>query len=221
MICYFSAGSYENWRDDKDEFKEEDLGNDLDGWPGEKWLKLSSENVRRIMKDRLNMASEKGCDGVDPDNVDGFDNNNGLDLTPDDSISFMQYLSNVSVPLNMTLGLKNAASIIEQVLPVVDFSVNEECAKYNECNDLRPFIDARKPVFHIEYPEGSGGEQLKANVMNKYCGKNGGGGGDDTEGFTTVLKNMSLDGWVQYCDGEVEVSAVNATGSHQHGQRRK
>lgn len=72
VICYFSAGSYEKWRSDAGEFKAEDLGKALDGWPGEKWLKLGSENVRRIMKDRVNLAKKKGCDGVDPDNVDGY-----------------------------------------------------------------------------------------------------------------------------------------------------
>jgi hypothetical protein len=72
VICYFSAGSYESWRPDAKSFKDGDLGNNLDGWPGEKWLRLSSENVRGIMKNRLEMAKEKGCDGVDPDNVDGY-----------------------------------------------------------------------------------------------------------------------------------------------------
>lgn len=72
VICYFSAGSYEMWRPDASEFEAADLGKELDGWPGEKWLKLSSKNVQRIMKNRLEMAKQKGCDGVDPDNVDGY-----------------------------------------------------------------------------------------------------------------------------------------------------
>ena len=72
VICYFSAGSYEDWRDDESDFDEEDLGDDLDGWPGERWLKLDSENVRAIMTKRLDLAAEKGCDAVDPDNVDGY-----------------------------------------------------------------------------------------------------------------------------------------------------
>lgn len=72
VICYFSAGSYEEWRSDAKDFKSEDLGRQVDDWPGEKWLKLGSENVRAIMKKRIDMAKEKGCDGVDPDNVDGF-----------------------------------------------------------------------------------------------------------------------------------------------------
>jgi hypothetical protein len=72
VICYFSGGSYENWRSDASDFKEDDLGADLDGWPGEKWIDLKSENVRKIIKKRVELAREKGCDGVDPDNVDGY-----------------------------------------------------------------------------------------------------------------------------------------------------
>lgn len=72
VICYFSAGSYEDWRPDAKEFQPADLGKNLDGWAGEKWLKLGSDNVRRIMKNRVEMASKKGCDAVDPDNVDGY-----------------------------------------------------------------------------------------------------------------------------------------------------
>ncbi|KAI4213868.1 MAG: hypothetical protein LQ351_003563 [Letrouitia transgressa] len=73
VICYFSAGSYEEWRPDAHDFKNDtDLGNPLDGWPGERWLNVNSPNVRNIMMKRLNLAKNKSCDGVDPDNVDAF-----------------------------------------------------------------------------------------------------------------------------------------------------
>jgi hypothetical protein len=72
VICYFSAGSYENWRPDAKHFAQGDLGSNLDDWPGERWLKLSSPHVRAIMKKRVELAKEKGCDGIDPDNVDGY-----------------------------------------------------------------------------------------------------------------------------------------------------
>ena len=81
VICYFSAGSYENWRPDAGSFNNKtDLGNPVDGWPGEWWLDTNSANVRKIMLSRLDLAAAKGCDGVDPDNVDGYDNDNGLGL---------------------------------------------------------------------------------------------------------------------------------------------
>lgn len=72
VICYFSAGSYEDWRPDKDEFQRSDYGHRLDEWPGEWWLDLTSENVMRIMKKRIDLAHSKGCDAIDPDNVDGY-----------------------------------------------------------------------------------------------------------------------------------------------------
>lgn len=72
VICYFSAGSWENWRDDKNQFKKADLGKTMDGWPDEKWINLRSSNVRNIMKKRIKYAAQKGCDAIDPDNVDGY-----------------------------------------------------------------------------------------------------------------------------------------------------
>lgn len=72
IICYFSAGTYEDWRADKDQFKPADLGKDLPEWPGEKWVNTSSPDIRKIMKARIKLASDKGCDAVDPDNVDGY-----------------------------------------------------------------------------------------------------------------------------------------------------
>lgn len=72
VICYFSAGSYEPYRPDSDQFQDGDLGSTMDGWPDEKWLDIRTSNVRRIMAARIKLAAEKGCDGIDPDNVDGY-----------------------------------------------------------------------------------------------------------------------------------------------------
>jgi hypothetical protein len=72
VICYFSGGSWENWRDDKDEFHKSDLGKYIDGWPDERWLNVRSDDVRKIMKRRIAYAAKKGCNAIDPDNIDGF-----------------------------------------------------------------------------------------------------------------------------------------------------
>ena len=72
VICYFSAGSREDWRADKDDFTSADYGKAMDGWEGENWLDVTSSNVRKIMKKRIEAAAAAGCHAVDPDNVDGF-----------------------------------------------------------------------------------------------------------------------------------------------------
>jgi hypothetical protein len=71
-ICYFSAGSYEPNRPDSGDFTDGDKGKGLDGWPEEHWLDLRSENVRTIMGKRIELAASKGCDAIDPDNIDAY-----------------------------------------------------------------------------------------------------------------------------------------------------
>ncbi|KAE8321057.1 glycoside hydrolase superfamily [Aspergillus sergii] len=196
VICYFSAGSYENWRPDKDKFKDSDMGNTLDGWPDEKWLDLNSKNVRSIMTSRLDIAVEKNCDGVDPDNVDAYDNDNGLDMKKEDSANFMMWLANETHARNMSIGLKNAGAIIPAVIDNMQWSVNEQCAQYEECDTYAAFIDKNKPVFHIEYPKGddtNNNDLVSTSQKNSACDFEG------SSNFSTVIKNMNLDNWIQTC----------------------
>ena len=72
VICYFSAGTREDWREDKGSFQSSDYGKEMEDWPGEFWVNVKSENVKTVMKKRIALAKQKGCDAVDPDNVDGF-----------------------------------------------------------------------------------------------------------------------------------------------------
>jgi Glycoside-hydrolase family GH114 len=72
VICYFSGGTYEPGRPDSKQFSNADMGSRLKEWPNEKWLKLSSAAVRRIMVNRIQLAHERGCDAIDPDNVGKF-----------------------------------------------------------------------------------------------------------------------------------------------------
>lgn len=151
VICYFSAGSYENWRSDKDDFPQSALGNTLDGWEGEKWLDISNEDLASIMRARLVLAVQKGCDGVEPDNVDGYTNNTGFSLSADDQLAYNKFIANEAHARGLSVGLKNDLDQIIELEPYYDFSINEECHAYNECDKLQPFIDAKKPVFNAEY----------------------------------------------------------------------
>lgn len=40
--------------------------------------------------------------------------------------------------------------------PVFDFAVNEQCHEYDECEAMRPFVDAGKPVFNADYADSRG-----------------------------------------------------------------
>jgi hypothetical protein len=162
VICYFSAGSIEDWRPDAGKFQASDKGSAVEGWQGENWLRTKSTNVRNIMLARLDLAAKKKCDGVEPDNVDGFDNSNGLGLTPNDAIDYVTFLANAAHARNLAIGLKNAGSIVSRLVNTVDYSVQEECVQYGDCLDFEPFIKQNKPVFHVEY-SGSGSRKREAH----------------------------------------------------------
>ena len=151
VICYFSAGSFEDWRDDAAEFSSSVLGDTLDGWEDERWLDIRQSSVRDIMYARLQLAQTKGCDGVEPDNVDGYTNNSGFNLGYSDQLMFNRYLANSAHQLGLSIGLKNDLRQITDLVEYFDFAVNEQCFEYNECGYLAPFIDANKAVFNAEY----------------------------------------------------------------------
>lgn len=153
VICYFSAGTYENWRSDSELFPSEVLGNDLEDWAGEKWLDISNEKLAPIIKSRLDLAIQKGCDGVDPDNLDGYTNNTGFNLTNKHQLAYNKFIANEARNRGLTVGLKNDLNQIQELEPFFDFSINEQCHIYNECNLLTPFIEKNKPVFSLEYDD--------------------------------------------------------------------
>lgn len=196
VICYFSAGSYEDWRLDASNFSQSDLGNQLDGWPGERWLNVSSQAVRDIILTRMDLAAQKSCNGVEPDNVDGYNNDNGLDLTQQDAVNYMRFLTDAAHQRNLSIGLKNAAEIVPTVVNIVDYSVNEECVRYNECSTFAPFIQQGKAVFHVEYPKGSDTNNalsVSSSAKAEACNASG------ESQFSTIIKNMNLDGWIETC----------------------
>ena len=155
VICYFNGGAWEEWTEDADDFPEEVKGNDMDGWPGEKWLDITNGALKDIMEARLQLAVDKGCDGVDPDNMNGFlaDNNTGFDLTADNQLAYNRYMANAAREKGLSVALKNDLEQIADLVNYFDFAVNEECFEHEECDELAPFIDAGRAVFNIEYAD--------------------------------------------------------------------
>ncbi len=152
VICYFSAGSYEDWRADEAEFPQEVLGNTLEGWEDEKWLDVSRiDLLAPIMRKRFDLAVEKGCDGVEPDNVDGYLNDNGFSLTAQAQLAYNKWLADEAHKRKLSIGLKNDLDQIPELVDHFDFAVNEQCFEYDECERVLPFIENEKAVFGVEY----------------------------------------------------------------------
>lgn len=153
VICYFSGGTYEDWRSDAKDFSSSTLGNKLDEWEGERWLDVTDASVYEIMLARLDLAKEKGCEGVDIDNMDGYTNHPGFDYSENDQLTYNISLANAAHERELAVGLKNDLNQITLLVSYFDFAVNEQCFSYNECDLIAPFIADDKPVFNIEYAQ--------------------------------------------------------------------
>jgi hypothetical protein len=188
VICYFSAGTYENFRDDVKPCSEDSSGlciNDdaiseaLEDYPDEFWLDVRDSSVRDYVSARLDTAVTKGCDGVEPDNVDAFSNDSGFDLSSQDQIAFNEYIAAEAHARNLSVGLKNALDIIPDLVDDFDWALNEQCAQYKECALLEPFIAADKAVFQAEYKRVNKARKCRAAAKR---------------GFDLVFYPLSLNG---------------------------
>ena len=198
-ICYFSAGTAENWRSDYKSFAKSDIGKGLKDWKGEKYVNIRNSTVRTIMTQRIDMAVTKGCDGIDPDNVDIYTNANGIipKLTAADGASYVNYLADYAKSKGLSVGLKNAPEIINSVISNMQWAVVEECHTEGNCASYQPFIAAGKPVFNVEYPTKSDKVQSKvlSSKLPKYCADST----NISKSFSIILKKLDLDSWIQFC----------------------
>ena len=178
VVCYVNAGGWESWRPDEARFPEQVIGAALDDWEGEKWLDIRRIDVLGpIMESRLDMCEEKGFDGVEPDNVDGYLNDTGFPLTKEDQLSYNIWWANEAHRRGLSVGLKNDMDQIPDLLPHFDWALNEQCFQYDECEPLLPFIQAGKAVFNVEYELDSSEFCDRANAFN----------------FNSLKKHLELD----------------------------
>ncbi len=88
--------------------------------------------------------------------------------------------------LGLAIGLKNATSISDDVLDVMDFAVTEDCFDQGWCRDSKNFIDANKPVFAIEYTD-------NGIAFAAFCRQ------ADRVGLSPLLKRRNLNEWERRC----------------------
>jgi len=186
-ICYLSAGSWENWRPDKNAFPSSVIGKAYDGWAGERWLDTRQIDLLAApMRARLDLCKSKGFDAVDPDNVDSYQADTGFKIRRADSIKYLRFLAREAHARGLAIGLKNAGELADAVMPDVDFAVTEDCFDQGWCRTSKNFIDQGKAVFAIEYTD---------NHINfaAFCRQ------AKNVGLSPLLKRRNLNEWEKRC----------------------
>lgn len=185
VFCYFSAGSAESWRPDYPRFRPEMLGAPLEGWPGESWLDIRSHGVFEILMSRMDLAVQKGCDGIDLDNINGYAETTGFDLQRQHQLAFNRNLANAAHRRGLAVVLKNCGGLSEDLVDYFDLVLTESCRIFNECNAYARFVDRHKPVLHVEYADAFPEALEKAREICPESRK---------RSFNTLILNPLLDG---------------------------
>lgn len=134
-----------------------------------------------IMENRLIACKNKG---IEPDNVDGYLNNTGFDLTAGDQLEFNIWQAETAHERGLSIGLKNEMNQASELVQYFDWTLNEECFQFEECETLQPFLDAEKAVFNVEYDLDADEFFPEAREL----------------GFNSSKKNLDVDAWQESCD---------------------
>jgi hypothetical protein len=188
VICYLNAGAWEAFRPDAAEFPAEAIGLPYIGWAGEKWLDVSRfELFADVISRRLDLALSKGCDGVDLDNINGYQQPTGFQISTQAQLAYNLWLSEQAHLRGLAIGMKNTGDLVPAMVDFYDFAVLEDCAFYDECANFLPFIQKGKAVFQIEYRD-------RFNDVTDFCTQS------RANGFSTILKNRDLDSFIEFCE---------------------
>ena len=197
VVCYFSAGTYEGWRPDWQEFfpfitgesysgSEPPFAGNMAEWD-ERWLDIRRiDLLGPIMRSRLDLAVTKGCDAVEPDNMDAYTNLSEVDvpLTYQDQINYNRWIAQEAHARGLSVGLKNDVDQLADLVDYFDWALNEQCFQYNECNNYSIFTNAGKAVFGVEYQGSAANFCPQANAMQLFW----------------LKKKLSLNAWRVGCE---------------------
>ncbi len=184
VICYIDVGAVEDYRPDASKLPASVIGRRVDGYPDERYLDIRQIGIiGPIMAARFDMCKAKGFDAVEPDVLDAYANNSGFPLSVADQLAYNDYIAGLVHARGMSVALKNDPELSVHESTIFDFSIDEQCVEYSECDELLPFITAGKAVLHVEY-----------NLPpSQFCPIT------MPLGFSSMRKDVSLDAWREPC----------------------
>jgi hypothetical protein len=156
VICHLDLGTWEAGRPDADRFPVQSVGNKYKGNPDKLWVDIRNyTGLTPIIRGRLDLAMQKGCDAVAPDNLDAWDlkahEDPGFPLTGMDQLVYNRIIATEAHQRGLAVGLRNDNRQVLDLVAAFDFHVSDQCYTRKDCPELLPFISAGKPVFDVEY----------------------------------------------------------------------
>lgn len=154
VICYIDAGVFEDYRSDAGAFPPEVIGNPDEGWDGSYWLDIRRIDILKpIMERRIKeWCADKGFDAVEPDETEVWSNDSGFNITKAENNAYNIMIAELAHKYGLSVGLKGNTTETGELVDYFDWTLNEECWQYDECDLVyESFILNGKAAFNIEY----------------------------------------------------------------------
>lgn len=190
VMCYVDVGTWENWRPDAGKFPKSVLGRPDGHWPGERWLDIRQTAILEpLMAHRLDLCKEKGFDGVDPDNLDGYENRTGFPLTYEEQLTYDTWVATAAHARGLTADQKGDNDQVKDLVKVFDFAVIEQCYAQGWCDQFAVYTKSNRLVVDVEYFHD------RQRFLNQTC--------PDTAKYDeyAMLKKLELTAWIVTCRG--------------------
>jgi hypothetical protein len=184
-LCYLSAGSLENFRDDAQEFPEQVIGKPLANFPDERWLDVRAPVVRELMAERIEALARAGCDGVPPSSLAVHVADSGFELGVEDALDYARWFAERIHAAGMSAGLTGPAELTTVLWPTFDFGLAISCLEGTECTEFAVFEQAGRPVLHVELGDEDSAPQICKDA--------------ETLGFVPLVTSPSFNGQSVRC----------------------
>jgi len=187
VVCYVDAGVFETYRPDAASFPTPVRGKADSHWAGSFWLDIRRLDVLLpIMRARFQSCRDKGFDAIEPDEIDGYANESGFPLTYHHQLVYNRAIADLAHSLGLSVGLKGDIDQAADLWSAFDWTLNEQCFEFDECDLLTSsFVAHGKAVFEVEYDDPFSGHHAapatfcaRANALN----------------FNTMKMPLELDG---------------------------
>ncbi|KAI3656652.1 hypothetical protein MP638_003440 [Amoeboaphelidium occidentale] len=153
VLCYFSAGTIETWSPDFDRFKGL-LGKKVIGRDQIYWIDNSKISLLEpIFLDRIKLAKESHCSGIDWANTNSYTQDTGVNVNPQSAFYLMRKLYEWTHKNGLLVGLSNNPNFNFNFGELFDYRIVTTCTFDDSCQAYQNFTKTNKPVFGLEYAD--------------------------------------------------------------------
>lgn len=188
IICRVGLGGVNTTDPDFGQFPAAALGEPTPFDANDRYLDLA---MRSTWEDaafaRLDLAKAIGCDGIEPYMADHDLNMTGFNETSAAEIAWGNSVASEAHDRKLSIGMRNGTNVgglVDALVGDFDWLLIERCGEFGDCETVRPFINARKAVFGLDYTTDVDGLPLDSMDL---CDEQGIGGVKDG-----IVKNVEL-----------------------------